>query len=145
MLDLNLSLEINMHLSNCPNCQRSLSPRVMACQSCELEIKGPFELNEFARLDAESLHFLRVFVHCEGHIRDMERALGISYPTIKAKVSSLKKLLGMASEGTVTPQVKSEPDVLPDPSMEGILGQVEGGKLSVEEALRQIRRKTGKK
>lgn len=130
-----------MHISNCPNCQRALSPRVMACHSCELEIKGAFELNEFALLDADSLHFLRVFVHCEGHIREMERALGISYPTIKAKVASLKKRLGMGETAVpVIQETKSDPEAAVGYSVEELLGQVEDGKLSVEDALRQIRR-----
>jgi hypothetical protein len=73
----------------------------------------------------------------------MERALGISYPTIKAKVAALKRSLGMVNEDLPPQQPKAELE--PADSVDGILGQVEGGKLSVEEALRQIRRKSGKK
>ena len=81
----------------CPSCQGPMVPTVVKCGACELEVKANFTLNEFASLSPEDLHFLRIFVHCEGRIRDMESALGVSYPTIKTRLAKLKSSLGEAA------------------------------------------------
>lgn len=55
------------------------------------------------------LHFLHVFIVCEGKIADMERALGISYPTVKNKIQKLKD--AVASAGGVA---KIDPSINPE-------------------------------
>jgi hypothetical protein len=92
----------------CPNCQGAMVPVVVRCEACALEVKGSFRLNEFATLSPEDLHFLRIFVHCEGRIREMESALGVSYPTIKARLAKLKQALGeTAGEEGIAPETSS--------------------------------------
>lgn len=76
---------------SCPGCQnKTLKATTLACGSCGIEISGQFQENEFVSLPSEDLHFLRVFVHCEGKIKDVEKALGISYPSVKSKLQSLR-------------------------------------------------------
>ena len=53
-------------------------------------------MNEFGALTPDELHFLRVFIYCEGRIRDMEAALGVSYPTVKGHLASIKEKLNLA-------------------------------------------------
>src|SRR5580692_10482650 len=77
----------------CPNCHETLQPVELACEVCGIRVSGPFRLNEFATLAQEDLHFLRIFVRSEGRIRDMEAALGLSYPTIRTRLSALKNKL----------------------------------------------------
>ena len=60
---------------------------VLACDACDLRVEARFFGNEFAALSDEDLHFLRIFIHTEGRIRDMESALGVSYPTVKARLA----------------------------------------------------------
>ena len=85
--------KVNSNIS-CPSCHGPLSPRVLGCEPCDLKVEGHFAQSEFASLDAELTQFLRVFVFCEGRIRDMEKALGVSYPTVKARLNKLKNALG---------------------------------------------------
>jgi hypothetical protein len=129
-------------------------PVVVRCEACELEVKGNFRLNEFAMLSPEDLHFLRIFVHCEGRIREMESALGVSYPTIKGKLAKLKASLGeviaggdetapgtySTSAGEV-PQTDSAPPADADPRAmaAGVLRDLEAGKVSFAEAMERIR------
>jgi hypothetical protein len=80
----------------CPSCNGQLFPRVLVCDSCGLKVEGDFVLNEFGALTPDELHFLRVFIHCEGRIRDMEAALGVSYPTVKGHLASIKEKLNLA-------------------------------------------------
>lgn len=112
-------------------------PVVLKCESCELKVEGSFGLNEFAGLSEEDLHFLRIFVHCEGRIRDMESALGVSYPTIKGKLAKLKEALGTKSEAQAKAEVRRED------SME-VLKKLEAGEVSFEEAKKRIRRDAGR-
>ncbi len=79
----------------CPNCSGPLVPTELSCPACELSIRGRFSLNEFASLPEDDLHFLRIFVRSDGRIRDMESALGVSYPTVKARLAKLKETLAV--------------------------------------------------
>jgi hypothetical protein len=67
----------------------------LRCADCGLEVATRYAGNEFAGLTDEQLHLLRIFVLCEGRIRDMEAALGVSYPTVKARLASLRIGLGL--------------------------------------------------
>lgn len=85
----------------CPNCSGQLFPRVLVCDACGLKVEGEFVVNEFGSLTPDELHFVRVFIQREGRIRDMEAALGVSYPTVKAHLASIKQKLNLtpASDG----------------------------------------------
>jgi hypothetical protein len=80
----------------CPSCKGPLYPRVLVCEACGLKVEGEFAFNEFGSLTPDELHFLRVFIYCEGRIRDMEAALGVSYPTVKAHLASIKEKLNLS-------------------------------------------------
>ncbi len=77
----------------CPSCSEALRPVQLACDHCGIKVEGPFQLNEFATLAPEDLHFLRIFVRSEGRVREMETALGLSYPTIRTRLTALKNKL----------------------------------------------------
>lgn len=125
---------------NCPSCHGPLAPKVLACDDCNIQVEGPFRLNEFATLSPEDLHFLRIFIRCEGRVRDMEPALGLSYPTIRTRLTDLKnKLIGDANE-TPTPAEKPKRE-----TPQEILQLLEAGKLSFEEAMARIKKTQAKK
>ncbi len=118
----------------CPSCGGPLFPRVLVCDSCGLKVEGDFVLNEFDSLTPEELRFLRVFVHCEGRIRDMEAALGVSYPTVKAGLASLKEKLRLSEPEPA--QASSRAAAL---SADEVLARLESGAIGYEEALGLIR------
>lgn len=122
----------------CPACHGPLHPTELACSACDIKVLGDFANSEFAVLSSDELHFLRIFIHCEGRIRDMESALGISYPTVKSRLASLKEKLGAgqgrnARSGTPEHRSADREDVAQ------ILDAVERGDLAYDEALRRIR------
>jgi hypothetical protein len=133
----------------CPSCNGQLYPRVLVCDSCGLKVEGEFVLNEFDSLTPDELHFLRVFVQCEGRIRDMEAALGVSYPTVKGLLASIKDKLSQRSPRFAASAPRGEanaeaagPDAgagANDPSADEILDQLESGQLSYKEAVRLLR------
>lgn len=109
--------------------------------------------NEFASLSQEDLHFLRIFIHTEGHIREMESALGVSYPTVKARLAELKArlrsdlavTLANASETPpVPPSVPAAQDQRPEASnTSSVLHELEAGNITVEQAIAQLRNRKG--
>lgn len=125
---------------SCPSCSGSLRPQVLVCDDCDIKVEGHFAFNEFASLGAEDLHFLRVFLQCEGRIRDMEGALGLSYPTVRARLAELKeKVLGsLSSLGASENQERSEASK--DSSVHEALSALEKKEISFDEALQKIQR-----
>lgn len=79
----------------CPACHGELRLKALGCDQCGCEVKGAIKLSPLARLDSEMTHFLMVFIHAGGKIGDVEKALGISYPTVKAKLGKLQSLLSL--------------------------------------------------
>jgi|WetSurMetagenome_2_1015567.scaffolds.fasta_scaffold639870_1 hypothetical protein len=116
----------------CPSCQGPLYPRVLVCDDCGLKVEGQFVTNEFGALTPDEMHFLRVFIRCEGRIRDMEAALGVSYPTVKAHLASIKEKLDLSERPQAAPAPAAGTD---------ILEALESGKIPYKEAIRLLRAK----
>lgn len=69
----------------------------LSCTDCKTTVKGIFELPVFATLSPEDEGFLRVFLAARGNIKEVERQLGISYPTVKGRLDGLLNRLGLGS------------------------------------------------
>ena len=114
----------------CPACASKLEPRVLGCEGCGIRVEGKFRMNEFATLAEEDLHFLRIFIRSEGRIRDMESALGLSYPTIRTRLTALKEKLVAAAR---------PPEEETRESAGEILEKLRTGELPFDEAMERIR------
>ena len=127
----------------CPSCNGQLYPRVLVCDSCGLKVEGDFVMNEFGTLTPDELHFLRVFIYCEGRIRDMEAALGVSYPTVKGHMASIKEKLNLANTRPSPPAGAAGPAVPPvgPRTADEVLDGLEAGQISYKEAVRLLRAK----
>src|SRR5689334_10893908 len=75
-----------MVLTRCPVCKGALTVARLSCRGCGTAIEGRFHLGWLERLSAEQLAFVRVFLECRGKIKDVEQALGLSYPTVVARL-----------------------------------------------------------
>lgn len=125
----------------CPACRGRLYPKLLACADCGLEVTTRYPDNEFARLEAGHLHLLRVFVLCEGRIRDMETVLGVSYPTVKARLATLRSALGLEGGGAAPRAAASAPEAA---TVTEILDRLTDGSLSYEAAMARIRALRGR-
>ena len=121
--------DISANLS-CPSCQRALSPTVLVCRTCDLKVEGNFALNVFATLSPDDLHLLRIFVLSEGRIRDMEAPLGLSYPTIRARLKALRQKVEGAAPA---PRPRAE-------SVSEIIARLQANQLSFDDAMALIRK-----
>jgi len=85
-----------MNIPNkCPSCDGKLVVTELCCADCKTSIKGNFDLPEFSLLAHGEEYFLRVFLAARGNIKEVERQLNISYPTVKSKLESLLSKLGL--------------------------------------------------
>ncbi|MBP7552014.1 MAG: DUF2089 domain-containing protein [Spirochaetes bacterium] len=78
-----------MKTISCPGCNRKMLITELKCPDCNIKIKGVFQSHRFGYLDKESLDFIETFILSRGNIKDIEKALGVSYPTVKTKLDKV--------------------------------------------------------
>ena len=81
-------------IATCPVCAGELAVTRLRCGGCGTTIEGEFGVGRFARLTRDQAALLESFLRSRGNLRDMERELGISYPTVRARVEALVRALG---------------------------------------------------
>jgi len=81
-------------ISKCPVCSGRLRAVRLKCSKCGTVIENEFELSKFESLGEEQLSFMETFVKCRGNIKDVEKELGISYPTVRARLDEVISALG---------------------------------------------------
>jgi hypothetical protein len=84
--------------SSCPVCGGRLALTRLSCPDCETELSGVFESCEFCSLDADDREMLRVFLRSRGNMKELERHLGVSYPTARARYDRLLERLRIEPE-----------------------------------------------
>jgi len=94
-------------------------------------VRGRFVLCKFCRLEPEQLNFLETFLRCRGIIREVERELGLSYPTVRSRLDELLTALGYPAEERRQEEVQQR--------RQEILAALERREISVAEAARQLR------
>jgi len=114
-------------ISRCPVCSGRLRAVRLKCSKCGTVIENEFELSRFESLGEDQVKFLETFVMCRGNIKDVERELGISYPTVRAKLDDVISSLGYA--------------VAKKPAMESadIIDLLEKGEISADQAVSMMK------
>ena len=118
-------------LLKCPSCQGNLSVAELDCPSCTIAIKGEFALPALLRLAPAQLDFVEVFLKNRGVIRDVERELGISYPTVRARLDEVVAALGYQVRPSATEL--NSPDEASG-QRRRILEDLKAGKITPEQA-----------
>ncbi|MGE5630599.1 MAG: DUF2089 domain-containing protein [Caulobacteraceae bacterium] len=85
-------------LGQCPICHENIEITEVSCNSCGSTIRGHFSLCKFCSLPQEHKDFAEVFIKNRGNIKEIEKELGISYPTVKGKLDSLIEALGYKNQ-----------------------------------------------
>ena len=88
----------------------------------DVAISGSFELPPLARLSGEDQVFIMVFVRNHGSIKDMERAFGISYPTVKNRLNRISARFDLVETN-------------PAPGQSKILAQLQRGEITAADAI----------
>jgi hypothetical protein len=91
----------------------------------DIVVEGSFELPQLARMSMEDQVFIAAFVRSHGSIKEMEQVFGVSYPTIKSRLTRIANSL---------PFVESNPT----PSRTEILDRLQRGEITAEDAIREL-------
>jgi hypothetical protein len=110
--------------SACPVCGEQLAVTRLGCGTCGTELAGLFAPCDYCALDDRESEMLRVFLASRGNLREVEKHLGVSYPTARARFNDLLRKLGLAAT--------EEPPAAP--TRDQILSEVASGALSPAEA-----------
>lgn len=113
----------------CPVCGDQLTVTRLNCYTCGTSIEGSFLLSRLAKLTEEQMDFAETFIRCEGTIKRVERELGISYPTVRARLKEVIKAMGFEIVSEL------ETDALSEEERTEILDRLSKGEISSEEAL----------
>ncbi len=85
----------NRILGKCPVCGEGLGVTRLRCSACTTELSGDFQVCPYCRLDPNQERLVSVFLKTRGNIREVEKELGISYPTVRARLDEVVRALGM--------------------------------------------------
>lgn len=113
-------------LEHCPACGGELVITHLRCPTCDTGIEGHFIPCRFCQLSEKTLGFIECFIKNRGNIREMERELGISYPTVRNRLNEVIREMGYEAE--------HEKQL----SRREILQQLDTGELTADEAMRQL-------
>ena len=131
-------------ISTCPVCASELAVTRLHCRQCGTTLEGEFSVGRFGRLTKEQLTLLESFLRSRGNLRDMERELGISYPTVRGRVEALVRALGFGPrDGAEDPDddAASAANANTDAAAarQAILERLSKGEIGAEEAATAIR------
>ena len=98
-------------IATCPICSGELAVTRLHCRSCGTTLEGDFNVGRFARLSREQFALLESFLRSKGNLKEMERELGISYPTVRARVDALLRALGLGDDEAMTDEPETADEI----------------------------------
>jgi hypothetical protein len=104
----------------------------LSCTHCQTRLDGSFTSCKFCRLPVEQQEFVEVFIKCRGNIKDVEKELGISYPTVRNRLDGIIQALGYQVE---------KPDYWEEKNRkQELFTALENGEITTQEAARLLRK-----
>lgn len=88
-------------------------------------VDGEFEPCAVCRLDHELRTLFEQFLDARGNLKDVQRTLGVSYPTVRQRIDVMFRELGRPSATEIVPKE--------------VLRRLREGQITVEEAERLLR------
>src|SRR5580693_8076611 len=114
-------------ISRCPFCEGALEISRLGCSHCDTSIDTTLPIPAFFRLPPDLQEFVLIFLRCQGKICDVEKELGISYPTVCKRLELVNELLG--NQG-------------PPVNRSHILEKLERGDINVQEATQLLKERS---
>lgn len=119
----------------CPVCNDEMVVSRLRCTHCDTAIEGTFEVSKLARLSREHQEFVETFLKCRGNIKEVERELGISYPTVRGRLDNVIEALGYRVEPAAAEETKGAKLA----RRKEILDALNRGEISSEEAVKLLK------
>jgi hypothetical protein len=95
----------------------------------DIAIEGRFELPQLARLNLEDQVFITAFVRSHGSIKDMEQVFGVSYPTIKSRLTRIARSLEFVDNNPLPTRSDIRTETL---------DRLNRGEINAEDAIREL-------
>jgi hypothetical protein len=114
-------------IGKCPICDMRLRVTELTCPSCKTRIVTDLETCPFCNLPSDGLAFLWAFLRARGNIKEVEKDLGISYPTVRKRLDELLSSLGLEPGAEVSPAHRLE-----------IFERLRRGEISVDDAVSEL-------
>ncbi len=125
-------------LEACPSCGADLEIREVGCTRCETLVRGRYRPCDFCRLSDEQSTFLKLFVTTRGNLSEVEKRLGISYPTVRAKLDEVIGRLA-AGEAARAEPIPVGPATGSSEARREVLQAVARGEIDPAEGVRRLR------
>ncbi len=116
----------------CPVCGETMDVTRLHCSTCDTSLEGRFETCRFCQLSDEMRDFVEIFIKSRGNIKEVERALGVSYPTVRGRLDAVIKSLGYSVESPAAEEDRGE-------RRREILEMLSKGEIGAQEAANRLR------
>lgn len=116
-------------IGRCPVCHDPLEVRRLECVNCGTAVEGRFAQSKFDRLTPEQQEFVEVFLLARGNIKEVERVLGISYPTVRNRLDGVLEAMGH----------KVERDAPSSDRRAEVLAALDRGEITAAEAIKMLK------
>ena len=116
-------------LHDCPVCHKTLHITKLHCPACGTSIEGDFQAERLLALTPEQRSFVLSFLRNRGNIREMEKELGISYPTVRARLDQILAALGLEANPSKEKPARKE-----------VLEMLAQGEITQEQALDMLKK-----
>ena len=120
---------------NCPVCGEQMMITRLYCPECDTTLEGRFSFGGLGSLSEEQLAFVETFMRCEGKITRVQKALGISYPTVRSRLEEVIVAMGYELD---TDEVEEEE--VDDDLRRQVLDDLASGRISSQEAIRLLQK-----
>ncbi len=120
----------------CPICGENLTVTRLHCRNCDTTIEGRFSMGFLELLTKEQLAFAETFIRCEGKLNRMEKELGLSYPTLRSRLTELIRAMGYeVGQEEAPPQGSGG---IGDEERRRVLDRVAAGQITSEQAVKLL-------
>lgn len=116
----------------CPVCDARLDVTRLHCDTCDTTIEGHFDTCKFCLLSREQKEFIEIFIKSRGNIKEVERELGISYPTVRGRLDAVIEALGYRVEPNPADEEKAN-------RRKEVLDLLNKGQISSDEAIKLLK------
>src|ERR671931_2218208 len=120
--------------SQCPACSAEMVVTRLQCPACSTEVAGAFAAGRLINLPEPHASLLELFLRVRGNVKDMERELGLSYPTVRAR---LEEALAAAGLDRAPQPVVDEARLAAQRA--AVLDALERGEITAAEAATRLR------
>lgn len=119
--------------TQCPVCGEPMMITRLLCRHCDTSIEGHFEMGRLYKLSPQQLAFVELFLRCEGKLNKVGEELGVSYPTVRARLGEIIRDLGY--------KIAEGPPLSKD-DRRAILERLAAGEIDSAEAIKLLRSRT---